>query len=202
MKKIIISIVGWWLCKLHTIYSITRVEQLKKKLGKCGLRSTIGYPFTIAGNMHNVELGEDVSIGPGATLYTKYAKIIIGDKSFTGPHITIATGDHPYLVGQYMRDIRKVEMRAQGQDISSYDKDVVIDKDVWIGANVTILKGVHIGEGAIVAAGSLVIKEVPAYAIVGGVPAKLIKMKWTPQEIAAHKRILDDVDKKNSKTIS
>ena len=66
----------------------------------------------------------------------------------------------------------------------------------------TLLKGVHIGEGAIVAVGSLVIKDVPAYAIVGGTPAKLIKMKWTPQEIAEHKQMLDDVDKKNSKTIS
>lgn len=201
MKKIIINTVGWMLCKLHTMYSIARVELLKKKLGKCGSRSVIEYPFTVAGSMQ-IELGQDVSIGPGATLYTKYAKIIIGDKSFSGPHVTIITGDHPYLVGQYMRDIRKVEMRSQGYDVTSYDRDVVIDRDVWIGANVTILKGVHIGEGAIVAAGSLVIKDVPAYAIVGGVPAKLIKMKWTPQEIMNHKRMLENVDKKNTNKIS
>ena len=89
-----------------------------------------------------------------------------------------------------MRDVRKIDMIAMGIDISDYDKDVVIEKDVWIGANVTILKGVHIGEGAIIAAGSLVIKDVPAYGIAGGVPTKLIKMKWTPTEIDKHKQLL------------
>lgn len=52
---------------------------------------------------------------------------------------------------------------------------VVIDDNVWIGLNATILKGVHIGKGAVVAAGAVVTKDVPAYTLVGGVPAKIIK---------------------------
>lgn len=196
MKRLIVKLLGGLLCKIHSVYSLAKWERLKKTLGECGRKSVVAYPFTTAGNMNNIFLGDDVSIGPGATLYTKYAKIIIGDKSFTGPNVTIMTGDHPYEQGRYMRDVRKVDMLAENKDISAYDKDVVIEKDVWIGTNVTILKGVTIGEGAIVAAGSLVTKDVPPYGIVGGVPAKLIKMKWTPDQIAEHKRLLEDGTKK------
>ena len=55
-------------------------------------------------------------------------------------------------------------------------KPIHIGKKVWLGANVTILQGVTIGDNAIVAAGAVVTKDVPANAIVGGVPAKVIKM--------------------------
>lgn len=54
----------------------------------------------------------------------------------------------------------------------------IIGNDVWIGANVTINRSVKIGDGAIVAAGSVVTKDVPAYAIVGGVPAKILKYRF------------------------
>lgn len=56
--------------------------------------------------------------------------------------------------------------------------DIKIDDDVWIGYGVIIMSGVHIGQGAIVAAGSVVTKDVPPYAIVGGIPAKIIKYRF------------------------
>jgi len=56
--------------------------------------------------------------------------------------------------------------------------DIIVDDDVWIGENSLILSGVHIGQGAIVAAGAVVTKDVPPYAIVGGVPAKVIKFRF------------------------
>ncbi|NBT48388.1 MAG: antibiotic acetyltransferase [Actinobacteria bacterium] len=63
---------------------------------------------------------------------------------------------------------------------SSYSKgDIIIKNDVWIGINCTILDGVTIENGAVVAAGSVVVKNVPPYAIVGGNPAKVIKYRFS-----------------------
>lgn len=56
--------------------------------------------------------------------------------------------------------------------------DIVIDDDVWIGFRSIIMSGVHIGQGAVVAAGAVVTKDVPPYAIVGGVPAKILKYRF------------------------
>ena len=53
-------------------------------------------------------------------------------------------------------------------------KPIRIESDVWLGTGVSVLKGVHIGEGAVVAAGAVVTKDIPSYAIYGGVPAKQI----------------------------
>jgi hypothetical protein len=69
---------------------------------------------------------------------------------------------------------------------SSFSRgDIVIGNDVWIGANVTIVDNVTIGNGAVIAAGSIVTKNVPAYAIVGGNPARIIKYRFTEEQITA-----------------
>lgn len=68
--------------------------------------------------------------------------------------------------------------------ISAISKgDIILDDDVWIGYNVTILSGVHIGQGAIVAAGAVVTKDVPPYAIMGGVPAKIVKYRFSSEVV-------------------
>lgn len=68
--------------------------------------------------------------------------------------------------------------------------DICVDDDVWIGYGSIIMSGVHIGQGAIVAAGAVVTKDVPPYAIVGGVPAKVIKYRFDEQII----KILESID--------
>lgn len=74
-----------------------------------------------------------------------------------------------------------------GEDIfahKSVDERVYLGNDVWIGSHALIKGGVHIGNGACVAAGAVVVKDVPPYAIVGGVPAKIIRYRFSEDVIA------------------
>lgn len=64
-----------------------------------------------------------------------------------------------------------------------YKGDINIGNDVWTGMDVTFLPGVTIGDGAVIAAGSVVTKDVPPYAIVGGNPAKALKYRFTKKQI-------------------
>ena len=90
----------------------------------------------------------------------------IGNYLHTGKNCKIMLGSHDYDNG---------DMIPYG--FSYVSKSVVIDDFVWLGDDVIICGNVHIGEGAIIAIGSVVVKDVPNYAIVGGNPAKIIKYR-------------------------
>jgi acetyltransferase-like isoleucine patch superfamily enzyme len=137
------------------------------------------FPFNSDIHYWNVTAGDDVYIGPFACFICGIAGIEIGSKVIMGPNVTIITGEHPIdLRGRYIYDIK--EKRPEE------DVRVKIQDDVWLGAGATILKGVEIGRGAVVAAGAVVKKDVPPYAIVGGIPAKVIKYRGTGEELKAH----------------
>jgi len=77
------------------------------------------------------------------------------------------------LIGDFEFEQRTVE-----NDPAVGRGDPIVGHDVWIGSNVTVMRGVTIGDGAVIAAGSVVTKDVASYAIVGGIPAKLIRMRF------------------------
>ncbi|GKS59005.1 acetyltransferase [Nitrospira sp.] len=83
---------------------------------------------------------------------------------------------HFHLLGETGRDLPYAS-RTKG--------DVVIGHDVWVANDVLILSGVSIGNGAVVAARSVVTKDVPAYAIVAGVPAKVVRYRFDPPTVEA-----------------
>lgn len=68
--------------------------------------------------------------------------------------------------------------------------EIIIGDDVWIGYGATILSGVKIGQGAVIATGAVVTKNVPEYAIVGGVPARVIKYRFSPEMI----KVMHNID--------
>lgn len=125
-----------------------------------------------------ISIGNDVFIGAGACFAAKRG-ITIGSKVMFGPNVIIRGGDHNTSnVGRFMFDVH--EKRPED------DQPVVIEDDVWIGAGAIILKGVTVGRGAIISAGAVVTKNVEPYSIVGGVPARIIRYRWTIDEIRKH----------------
>jgi len=84
------------------------------------------------------------------------------------------------------------EWNLNKEDVASaWDNkgDIVIGNDVWVGYEAVILSGVHIGDGAIIGARALVTKDVPPYAIVGGMPAKIIKNKFSEEIVSALQKL-------------
>lgn len=133
----------------------------------------------------NLSIGDGTSIPQGSTFFCTGAPLTIGNKVIFGPNPTIITGDHRIdVIGKHLIDVTGAEKLPEN------DQPVVIEDGVWCGANVTILKGVTIGRGSVVAAGAVVTKSCPPYSIIGGVPAKLIKMRFTPEQIEEHERLL------------
>jgi len=93
-------------------------------------------------------------------------KIIIGDYVQTGANVMMFAFNH----GTELNGMAMIKQNY-------YDGDIIIEDDVWIGAGSVILPGVRIGKGAIIASNAVVNKDVPSNAIVGGVPAKILKYR-------------------------
>ena len=183
LKKIIIRILGFILDKFRMIYISYKNQKISKIVG-----GSIAWPFDVRG-AQNISIHPTSSIGTSACLFATRAKIIIKEHVITGPGLTIITGDHQYLPERYLDSIKDEEKSVE------CDADVIIESDVWLGANVTILKGVHIGCSAIVAAGALVKDNVPDFAIVGGVPAKVLKYKWDESARKRHRDFLNQAER-------
>lgn len=140
----------------------------------------------------NMSIGEGSSIPKGSTFYCTEVPLTIGKKVIFGPSPTIITGDHRIdVIGKYIMDSH--------EKLPENDAPVVIEDDVWCGANVTILKGVIIGRGSVIAAGAVVTKSCPPYSIMGGVPAKVLKYRFTIDEAIEHERQLYPESKRLSR---
>ena len=128
-------------------------------------------------------------IGRNATIN----KTSIGSFCSIGNNFTSGLGIHP-TNGISTSPMFYSTLKQNGTTLSKIDKikefeEISIGHDVFIGENVTILSGVSIGNGAVIAAGAVVVTDVPPYAIVGGVPAKIIRYRFTDEQIIALQKI-------------
>lgn len=112
----------------------------------------------------SVELGDYSGLGIRAQIN---GKTVIGKHVMMGPEVCIYVRNHMFIRTD-------IPMDQQG---FSDERPVIIEDDVWIGARAIILPGVHIGTGAVIGAGSVVTKDVPDYAVIGGNPARILRMR-------------------------
>lgn len=144
---------------------------------RIGIRVKITRPWAVSIGKR-VEVEEDVFI----KMVTESARFMAGDYVFIGKGVEIdvaekvVIGAHSLLApGVFIADhehniVRDKQIDEQG----CISKPVVIGEDVWIGTHAVILAGITIGNGAVVGAGAVVTKDVPEYAVVAGVPARIL----------------------------
>lgn len=168
---------------LNRIWHSIIARSQKAQFADCGKNVHVGhYCDFIPSHIH---CGHDIHIGAHASFIASIAHIYIGNYVMFGPHVTIRGGDHRIdLIGKHIIEV------SEKEKLSENDKDVIIEEGVWVGCNVTILKGVKIGKGSVIAAGAVVTNDVPPYSIVGGVPARIIKYRFSPEDIIKHENEL------------
>lgn len=138
---------------------IVRLE--KKLFGSTGENIYVNPPFYIDYGKH-IFMGNNVYCNMDC-VFLDVNTITIGNNVMLGPRVNLFTAGHPIDADVRISDLE-------------FGLPIVIEDKVWIGGNATILPGVTVGENSIVAAGAVVTKDVPANSIVGGNPARLIRM--------------------------
>jgi virginiamycin A acetyltransferase len=136
---------------------------------------------------HGCNFSGVIKIGYATTLgYNNFihGNVTIGKYCQLGVDVAVFTKNHPtnYMSTYINKNLFNGELKKLRQE-----HKVVIGNDVWIGHNVIIVGNVTIGNGAVLAAGSVVTKDVSAYTIVGGVPAKEIRKRFS-------KKIIDEIE--------
>lgn len=159
------------------------------KLGYFGYKASLGIPADLK-NPKNIYLYDFARIGRRSTIMTMgESKFIMKRGGLTSEGLVVVTSNHHQKIGHFL---------SGGNEDNCY-RDIIVEEDVWIGINVTLLAGAHIGRGAIIGAGAVVRGEVPPYAVVIGNPARIIKFKWSVEDIMEHEKKLYPENERFSK---
>lgn len=139
-----------------------------------------------------LSFGKFVWIGDGTKIRCHEGRVEIGDKTVMGQDCTISAyqrvriGSECVIADRTMfidfdHGVVEVERPIRSQGI--YMEDVVVGSNVWIGYGACILRGVKVGDNSIIGTNSVVTKDVPANAVVGGVPARILRMREAPKDL-------------------
>jgi acetyltransferase-like isoleucine patch superfamily enzyme len=139
-----------------------------------------------------IRFGRFVWIGDGTKIRCHEGEVVIGAKTVLGQECTISAYRHVRIGEQcviadramfidFDHGVVEVERPIRVQGI--YMREVEVGSNVWIGYGACVLRGVRVGDNAIVGTNSVVTKDVPANAVVGGVPARIIRMREAPKEL-------------------
>lgn len=151
-----------------------------KSYAQCGMHVNLYGPLNL--DAQNIYLEDYTRLQPGIRVISNKAKLHVKKFSSISAQCVIIPGSHIPTVGlpQYLST----------SHINDIERDIVVEEDCWVGAGAYLLSKAHIGRGAVVAAASVVTKEVPPYAVVGGAPAKIIACRFTKEQIIAHEASL------------
>ena len=144
------------------------------------------------GRRGTIRFGRFVWIGHGTKIRCHEGVVEIGDKTVIGQECTISAyqrvriGEQCVIADRAMfidfdHGIAEVERPIRVQGI--YKRDTVVGSNVWIGYGACVLRGVRVGDNSVIGTNAVVTKDVPANAVVGGVPAKVIRMREAPSEL-------------------
>ena len=162
------------------------IEERSKIYGGCNLQQvTCEHDVALyGGQFHDVKVGCYSYISAQAAM----SMVTVGRFCSIGPYLICGHGDHPtdFASTSPVFFSREKQCGASFADKNLFEerRPIQIGNDVWIGARVFVRDGVKIGNGAIIAAGAVVVKDVPDYAIIGGIPAKLIRYRFSEGIIA------------------
>jgi acetyltransferase-like isoleucine patch superfamily enzyme len=176
-----------------SLFRISKINQLRWHFPKAYISPKISLHYE---NKQQIVIGDFTSINDFVTLAVANdphcnldnSKLIIGSNTYIGEYNNIRAGGGIIKIGNYCSISQHITIVASNHGIakdtiikdqawSTKKNFVTIEDDVWIGANSVILPGVTIGKGAVIGAGSVVTKDIPAYAIAIGNPARVIKYR-------------------------
>ena len=181
--RLIIKIFVLVIYTLQRIWRRARISLLMAQFNTHG--KNISFDPDGVYSFENITLGSDVYLGHCPMLMAPKSMIRIGNHVMFGPYVTILGGNHnTEVIGRFMTAV--TDKRPED------DIGVVIEDDVWVGARAVILDGIVVGRGSIVGAGSVVSKSVPAYSVVAGCPARVLKFRWDIESIIQHDKTLYD----------
>lgn len=189
MKKVTINPLTIWVrWLLRTLILEYRYRKSHLKIGYLStvLNCKFGKYNTIYKNVYlsDVELGDFTYIANNTTM----SKARVGKFCSIGHNVFCGPGNHPSHTfvsthPVFYSSLKQTQTTFADKNYYQESEAITIGNDVWIGADSIILNGVKIADGAIIAAGAVVTKNVAPYAIVGGVPAKLIRKRFHEDEI-------------------